>query len=97
MSDALKGVPATEFSEPAPIKVITDRLNKAARTGIDPGTERKPAGTSSGGPYEVGPPKPKAAVPESTTTTVDDGSTPTTRPPPSTTTTTSRTTVIPRP
>ena len=97
MSTALKDVPATEFSEPAPIKVITDRLNKAARTGIDPGSERKPAATSSGGPYEVGPPAPKAAVPESTTTTVDDGSTPTTRPPSSTTTTTTRTTVIPRP
>jgi penicillin-binding protein 1A len=97
MSGALKDVPATDFSEPAPIKVITDRLNKAARTGIDPGAERKPAGTSVGGPYEVSPPVPKASIPDSTTTTVDDGSghaaTTTTSP----TTSTTRPPIVPRP
>lgn len=84
MSAALEDVPVTEFSEPAPIKDIADRLNRAARTGIDPGDERKPADTSVGGPYIVGPPPPAAEMPEpgpATTTTS------TTRPPPTTTTT----------
>ena len=74
MSVALKEVPVTEFSEPAPIKVITDKLNKEARTGIDPGTQRKASGTSTGGPYQVGPAAPKATPPATTTTVVDDGS-----------------------
>lgn len=74
MSVALKDVPVTAFSEPAPIKIITDKLNKEARTGIDPGTQRKASGTSTGGPYQVGPGAPKATPPEVTTTTVDDGS-----------------------
>ncbi|HVM07812.1 MAG TPA: transglycosylase domain-containing protein [Acidimicrobiales bacterium] len=95
MSVALKDVPSTDFSEPAPIKVITDKLNKEARTGIDPGPQRKASGTSPGGPYQVGPAAPKASPPETTSTTVDDGSN---RPPsdtepgprPTTTTTTTR-------
>ena len=74
MSKALDDVPATEFTEPAPIRVITDKLQKEQRTGIDPGGQRKPQGTSVGGPYQVGPPAPKAPAPETTTTTVDDGS-----------------------
>jgi hypothetical protein len=96
MGPALKEVPATEFSEPAPIKIITDKISKAARTGIDPGTQRKPSGTGLGGPYIVGPPAPKAEVPEATATTTTTapasggggaGTTTTTRPPSTTTTT----------
>jgi penicillin-binding protein 1A len=91
MGPALKEVPVTEFSEPAPIKVITDKISKAARTGIDPGTQRKPSGTGLGGPYIVGPPAPKAEVPEATTTTTapaPSGSSTTTTTRPTTTTTT---------
>ncbi len=44
MAPALKDVPVTEFNEPAPIKIITDKLSKAARTGIDPGEQRRPSG-----------------------------------------------------
>ncbi|HEX7165460.1 MAG TPA: transglycosylase domain-containing protein, partial [Acidimicrobiales bacterium] len=100
MSVALKDVPATEFNEPAPIKTITDRLNKQARTGIDPGGQRKPSGTAPGGPYEVGPAPPTALPPETTTTTVDDGSNrppEDTRDPPPTTTTVPPTTTTTRP
>ncbi|MDQ3107119.1 MAG: transglycosylase domain-containing protein, partial [Actinomycetota bacterium] len=72
MAPALEGVPVTEFNEPAPIKVITDKISKAARTGIDPGEQRRPSGTGVGGPYIVGPATPKAvapsAEPASTTT-----------------------------
>jgi penicillin-binding protein 1A len=69
MSPALKDVPVTEFSEPAPIKVIADKISKAARTGIDPGTQRRPSGTGIGGPYIVGPSAPTAEAPATTTTT----------------------------
>ncbi len=96
MIPALKNVPATEFSEPAPIKVIADKLSKKARTGIDPGESRRPAATGIGGPYIVGPPAPKAEMPDpvaatTTTTTAPPAATTsttsTTRPPPTTTTT----------
>ena len=92
MGPALKEVPVTEFSEPAPIKVITDKISRAARTGIDPGAQRKPSGTGLGGPYIVGPPAPKADAPVATTTTTtapaSAGSTTTTTRPGATTTTT---------
>ena len=96
MGPALKEVPVTEFSEPAPIKVITDKISKAARTGIDPGAQRKPSGTGLGGPYIVGPPAPKAdapPAPAAPTTTAPPasggaaGSTTTTTARPATTTT----------
>ena len=97
MGPALKEVPVTEFSEPAPIKIITDKISRAARTGIDPGAQRKPSGTGLGGPYIVGPPAPKADAPPpqaATTTTApaaaaSSTTTTTARPAASTTTTTS--------
>ncbi|HVF33365.1 MAG TPA: transglycosylase domain-containing protein [Acidimicrobiales bacterium] len=79
MSPALEGVPSTEFNEPAPIKVITDRISRAARTGIDPGDQRRPSSTGIGGPYIVGPAMPKAdAPPAPTPTTAPAAATPTT-------------------
>ena len=93
MAPALEGVPVTEFNEPAPIKIITDKISRAARTGIDPGEQRRPAGTGIGGPYIVGPPTPRAdAPPQTTTTTAPPAATTTTRPAGAggTTTTTSR-------
>ncbi|HET9442317.1 MAG TPA: transglycosylase domain-containing protein [Acidimicrobiales bacterium] len=69
MSSALADVPATEFNEPAPIKEVADRLSRAARTGIDPGDQRKPDETGPGGTYIVGPPPPVAVAPAPPTTT----------------------------
>jgi hypothetical protein len=80
MGPALEGVPVTEFNEPAPIQVITDKISKAARTGIDPGAQRRPSGTGVGGPYIVAPPAPKADAPPPTTTTAPPPTTTTTRP-----------------
>jgi hypothetical protein len=80
MGPALEGVPVTEFNEPAPIQVITDKISRAARTGIDPGAQRRPSGTGVGGPYILAPAAPKAEPPPPTTTTV----------PPAPTTTTTR-------
>jgi membrane peptidoglycan carboxypeptidase len=96
MAPALKDVPVTDFKQPAPIKIITDKLSQQARTGIDPGAARKPASTGIGGPYQVGPAAPTAeapaASPTTTTTAPASGSTTTTaRPPgPGSTTTTAR-------
>jgi membrane peptidoglycan carboxypeptidase len=92
MGPALKDVPATEFSEPAPITIISDKISKAARTGIDPGTQRRPSGTGIGGPYIVGPSAPTAEAPATTTTTAPStattggGATTTTTKPTTTTT-----------
>jgi penicillin-binding protein 1A len=94
MAPALKDVPVTDFKQPAPIKLITDKLSQQARTGIDPGTARKPASTGIGGPYQVGPGAPTAeapaATPTTTTTAPAAGATTTTARPPGATTTTSR-------
>ena len=89
MSAALKDVPVTEFSEPAPIKPLADAAKRRARQGFDPGGRRSLVDTGSGGPYEVVPPDPTVDPPTTTTTEPDDddggGG------PPSSTTTTSTT------
>jgi penicillin-binding protein 1A len=69
MSQALKNVPATDFSEPAPIKPIADALERQKRGGIDLGDARAIQDTGEGGPYEVQPGKPSANPPPTTTTT----------------------------
>ena len=85
MDKALQGVPATEFSEPAPIKPIADALDRAKRGGIDLGARRAITDTPEGGPYQEVPPPPRAFAPETTTTTEPDffnpGTTTTTRRP----------------
>jgi penicillin-binding protein 1A len=68
MAEAVKDVPVTDFNEPAPIQIIKDQINKVARTGIDPGPKRSPAGTGAGGPYEMGPGRPTVDAPTTTTT-----------------------------
>src|SRR5205823_1575376 len=55
MLAALKDVPATDFSEPAPIRTIADALERNARHGFDPGSRRDLVDTGDGGPYEVEP------------------------------------------
>jgi membrane peptidoglycan carboxypeptidase len=101
MGPALKDVPVTEFNEPAPIKIISDKISKQARTGIDPGNQRKPQGTGVGGPYMVGPAAPTAEAP--TTTAPGQSSQPPSggavqpSPRPTTTTTSPPPNLIPRP
>jgi penicillin-binding protein 1A len=63
MSQALDGVPATEFNKPAPIEPIVDALKRLARGGFDAGDRRQPKGTPPGGPYLLRPPKPAATPP----------------------------------
>jgi penicillin-binding protein 1A len=73
MAAALKDVPVTDFSEPAPIKPLADALDRQARDGFDPGTKREISGTDGGGPYIVQPPAPTATPPSTTTTTEPNG------------------------
>ena len=78
MSAALKDVPATEFTQPAPIRSVADALERKARGGFDPGPRRSIGGTDEGGPYEVQPPAPNAQPPPTTSTTQPDESPPST-------------------
>jgi penicillin-binding protein 1A len=79
MKAALKDVPITEFSEPAPIRGIADQAKKRARQGFEPGPRQRPTGP--GGDYFVDAPMPQADAPTTTsTTTPDDSTTSTTKP-----------------
>jgi penicillin-binding protein 1A len=81
MSQALKNVPVTDFSQPAPIQSIAAALNRKNRSGFDAGTKRVPAETSSGGPYIYEPGAPTAQpppTPPTTTTTSPESTTSTT-------------------
>jgi penicillin-binding protein 1A len=77
MTVALKDVPVTDFSQPAPIRSVADALERKARGGFDPGARRDIGGPDSGGPYEVDVPSP-VAVPPPTTSTTDPRSPPST-------------------
>jgi hypothetical protein len=68
MSEALKDVPVTDFSEPAPIKSIADALARKARSGFDPGSRRSPSDVGNGGQFEFDLPPPVATEPTTTTT-----------------------------
>jgi membrane peptidoglycan carboxypeptidase len=69
MIQALAHVPPTDFSQPAPIQTLTDRLNNQARQRVNPGGQRPQPDTPVGGPYQYGPPEPKAVPPPPTTST----------------------------
>ena len=71
MQAALKDVPVTDFSEPAPIKAIADALQRRAREGIDPGAKSNVEGTGDGGPYVVEPGAPTVEPPTTTTSTTE--------------------------
>ncbi len=95
MAEAMKGVPATEFTQPAPIESLADKAKRDARGGFDLGGRTDAPGIPGGLNYFPSPPLPSASEPtttttlppESTTTTVAPTTT-TTQPPPSSTTTT---------
>ena len=86
MNEALRGVPVTEFTEPAPVPDVRDQALRERRGGYDPGARRAPAqplGANGFVPDEGVPivdAPPMTAPPTSSTST--------TRPPPGTTTST---------
>jgi penicillin-binding protein 1A len=94
MTEAMKGIPPTEFTQPAPIESLADKAKRDARGGFDLGGRTDVPGLPGGLNYYPSPPLPAAyeptttttAPPESTTTTVAPTTT-TTKPPSSTTTT----------
>jgi penicillin-binding protein 1A len=67
MTSALKDVPITQFTEPAPIKSVPDAAKLRQRGGFAPGNEQSPADLGGGETYVVEPPEPN---PEAPTTTV---------------------------
>ena len=68
MLPALKDVPPTDFSQPAPITppTVVD-VNKQARGGIDPGTRSFARDTPLGGSFVQAPGAPTAVAPTTTT------------------------------
>jgi membrane peptidoglycan carboxypeptidase len=76
MSEALKDVPVTDFSQPAPIRSITDQLRRSARQGFDPGSRREPSDVTSGGKFEFDVPPPQAEAPTTTEPTTTTTTTP---------------------
>jgi penicillin-binding protein 1A len=85
MRVALRDVPITEFSEPAPILAVPDAGKIQARRGFGPGSRQLPAGDPTGGSYVEDPGVPEADTPTTTTRPLD--TTTTSTEPPSTTTT----------
>jgi penicillin-binding protein 1A len=85
MSAALRGVPITPFSAPAPIVTPKAAAALEARTppttaGIEPGSPSPVEPTPSGGPYQYPAPSPIAPPPTSSTTTVPPTTTSTVAP-----------------
>ena len=70
MRDALRDVPVTEFSEPAPIEAVPDAAKIRARRGFSPGPRMYPRGTPEEAYVEdVAPPEADAAHHDRPTTT----------------------------
>ena len=110
MIEAMKGVPPTEFTQPAPIESLADRAKREERGGFDLGGRLDAPGIPGGMNYYPSAPLPGGRradhdhhdhdeEPTTTTTTEPPRRRP--RPPPSTTTTTfgfrRTTTTDPRP
>jgi penicillin-binding protein 1A len=97
MAEAMKGVPVTEFTQPAPIESLADKAKREARGGFDLGSRSDAPGLPGGVNYFPAAPLPGATEPTttttteapSTTTTTEPPTTTTTKPPPSSTTSTS--------
>lgn len=88
MREALRDVPITEFSEPAPIEAVPDAVQIRARRGFAPGARMYPRKGPSAGGYVEDPGTPEADVPTTTTSTTEP---PTTSSSSSTSSTTSTT------
>ncbi len=76
MTAALKDVPITQFTEPAPIQSVPDAAKLHQRGGFAPGSQQLPRDTG-GGTYVVDPPEPSVSAP---TTTLPPTTTTTTTP-----------------
>ncbi|MDP9404492.1 MAG: transglycosylase domain-containing protein [Actinomycetota bacterium] len=63
MSQALAGVPMTEFTDAPPIKDLANALRRDARGGFDPGDRRKQSEPDPGGKYLVEQPPPPVEPP----------------------------------
>jgi penicillin-binding protein 1A len=87
MAEAMRGVPPTEFTQPAPIESLADKAKREARGGFDLGGRTDAPGLPGGQNYYPNAPLP-SAVPPTTATTLPPESTTTTTAPPATTTTT---------
>jgi penicillin-binding protein 1A len=93
MTEAMRGVPATEFTQPAPIESLADKAKREARGGIDAGGRTDAPGIPGGLTYYPSPPVPSANAPTTTTTVPPlETSTTTTTVAPSTTTSSSSST-----
>ena len=69
MAVALKGVPATEFTDPAPIEPFAERAKRAERGGMDPGDGGPVADLPAEGQFITELPRPEAVDPAATSTT----------------------------
>jgi penicillin-binding protein 1A len=88
MTEAMKGVPVTEFTQPAPIESLADRAKREARGGFDLGPHVDAPGLPGGLNYFPAAPLPPVEEPTTTTSTTEPSSTTTsTTEAPSTTTT----------
>jgi penicillin-binding protein 1A len=88
MTQAMKGVPNTVFTEPAPIESVAERLHRDQRDGFDLGAQGDTRDLPGTRDYFTWPPRPSAIEPTTTTTTTTSTTTTTDPPPTSTTTTT---------
>jgi penicillin-binding protein 1A len=94
MTEAMKGIPPTDFTQPAPIESLADKAKRDARGGFDLGGRQDPPGIPGGVNYFPPPPLPPAEEPTTSTTvppestTTSSSSTTTTTKPSTTTTTT---------
>ena len=86
MKLALAKVPATEFSQPAPIQQYADAAKRAARHGYDPGVRQLPTAPPASDGFVSDLPPPAVLPPTTSTSTTNPGSTTST----STTSTTTR-------
>jgi len=87
MAEAMKGIPPTEFTQPAPIESLAERAKREARGGFDLGGRKDAPGIPGGMNYYPSAPQPYASEPTTTTTTPVESTTTTSTVPPSTTTT----------
>jgi hypothetical protein len=92
MTEAMKGIPPTEFTQPAPIESLAEKAKRDARGGFDLGGHEDPPGIPGGLNYYPSPPLPAANEPTTSTTAPPEESTTTTTAPTTTTTAPSTTT-----
>ena len=75
MRDALRDVPVTEFTEPAPIQAVPDAVQTRARRGFAPGARMYATRAPDGGVPVEDVPVPQADPPTTTTTAPPDTTT----------------------